>query len=168
MAGFTVNNQMAGTLQAISSSYKTLTRVVAAASGPRRIEMVEMEWSSISVPNATDCPIEFDFTYCSAATAGTTTASATPLPHDSGAAIGTAIDTSISTGGVNYSAEPTTFTQAQCWFNRGVNQRSGVLWQAAPGFSIIQPSTASVGAAMRALSPNYTGNVIAREVFQER
>jgi hypothetical protein len=167
MAGFTLSNQMAGSLQAISSSYKTLTRAVAASSGPRRIELVEMEWSSVSVPNSTDCPIEFDFTYCSAAGAGTGTA-ATPLPHDSGAAIGTAIDTSVSTGLVNCSAEPTTFTQAQCWFNRGVNQRSGVLWQASPGYSIIQPSTVSVGAAMRALSPNYTGNVIAREVFVER
>jgi hypothetical protein len=166
MSGYNLNNQMAGSFQALSSSYKTITRVIAAASAPKRNRYTEMEWSAVSVPNSTDCPIEFDLTYCSAAGAGTSTAG-TPWPHDSGTAIGTQVDTAISTGGLNYTTEPTTFTQADNWFNRGVNQRSGVLWQASPGKEIIQPATASVGAAMRALSPNYTGNVVARIVFDE-
>jgi hypothetical protein len=166
MAGYNLNNQMAGSFQAISSSYKTITRVIAAASAPKRSRMMEMEWSHVSVPNSTDCPLEFDFTFCDATGAGTTTAG-TPWPHDSGTAIGTKIDTAICTGGLNYSGEPTTYTQADCWFNRGVNQRSGVLWQATPGREIIQPATVSVGAGMRALSPNYTGNVVARSIFDE-
>lgn len=168
MSGFNVNNQMAGSLQAIGTAYHTLTRVVSAASNPRRIRMMEAELSIVSVPNSTDCDCEFDFTYCGATAAGTSTA-ATPLPQDSGAAIGTQIDTAVSTGAVNFTAgnEPTTFTQADCWYNRGVNQRSGILWQASPGREIIQPSTASIGAAWRALSPNFTGNIIAREMFDE-
>jgi hypothetical protein len=57
--------------------------------------------------------------------------------------------------------------QANCWFNRGFNQRSGVLWQTQPGREIIQPSTASVGACLRALSTNYTGNVVAKLLYDE-
>jgi hypothetical protein len=54
---------------------------------------------------------------------------------------------------------------------RGFNQRSGVLWQAAPGYEIVTPSatgtTAAVGPALRALSTNYTGNVAARIDYLE-
>lgn len=166
MAGFNLNNQMAGTFQAISSSYKTITRIVAASSAPRRVRYVEMDWSAVSVPNSTDCQIEFDLTFCSAAGAGTGTAG-TLWPLDSGTAIATQVDTAVSTGVLNFSAEPTTYTQAQCYYNRGVNQRSGVLWQASPGREIVQPATVSVGAGLRALSSNYTGNVVARVIVDE-
>ena len=166
MAGFVLTNQMAGSLQALAATYKTITRAVTASSGPRRQRYIEMEFSAVSVPNSTDCQIQVDVTFCSATTAGTSTA-ATPFPQDSGAAIGTQVDTAVSTGAVNFTAEPTTYTQAQNWYNRGFNQRSGVLWQASPGHEIIQPSTASVGAGLRALSSNYTGNVIAKVIFDE-
>lgn len=166
MSGYNLNNQMAGTYQALAATYKTITRVVAAATLPKRVRYEEMEFSAVSVPNSTDCQVQVDVSYCSAATAGTGTA-ATPWPQDSGAAIATQIDTAVSTGLVNCSAEPTVYTQADCWYNRGFNQRSGVLWQASPGYQIIQPSTASTGAGMRALSTNYTGNVVARVLFSE-
>lgn len=166
MSGFNLNNQMAGSYQALTSTYKTITRIVAASSAPRRVRYEEMEFSAVSVPNSTDCQVQVDLTYCSAAGAGIGTA-ATPWPQDSGTAIATQVDTAVSTGLVNCSAEPTTYTQANCWYNRGFNQRSGVLWQASPGFQIIMPATVSVGAGMRALSTNYTGNVVARALFSE-
>jgi hypothetical protein len=166
MSGYNLNNQQAGSYQALASTYKTITRVVAAASAPRRIRYEEMEWSAVSVPNSTDCQVQADLTYCGATGAGTGTA-ATPQPQDSGAAIGTAIDVCVATGLVNCSAEPTTYVQANCWYNRGFNQRSGVLWQSSPGFQIILPATLSTGAGMRALSTNYTGNVVARAIFSE-
>jgi len=166
LSGFNLNNQMAGSYQALSSTYKTITRVVAAASAPRRVRYVEMDWSAVSVPNSTDCQIQADLTYCGATGAGTGTA-ATPWPQDSGTVAATQVDTAISTGLVNCSAEPTTFVQADCWYNRGFNQRSGVLWQSSPGHEIIAPAVVSAGPGMRALSTNYTGNVVARAIFDE-
>jgi hypothetical protein len=166
MAGFNLNNQMAGSPQNLTTTYKSQTRVINAASNPRRARYVEMEWSTIAVPNSTDRPVEWDLTFCDATGAGTSTAG-TPWPQDSGTAIATKVDTAVSTGGLNFTAEPTAFTQADNWFNRGVNQRSGVLWQASPGYQIIQPATVSTGAVMRALSPNYAATVIARVLFDE-
>lgn len=168
MSGYTLINTQAGALVAMTTTYTVLTRAVSAASSPRRLRYVEMEFSAVSVPNSTDCQVQADLTYCGATTAGTGTA-ATPQPQDSGAAIATQIDTATSTGVVNFSnaAPPTTFVQANCWFNRGFNQRSGVLWQTQPGREIIQPSTASVGACLRALSTNYTGNVVAKLLYDE-
>ena len=166
MSGYTLLNTMAGTLQSLTTTYKSLTRVVAASSNTRRVQIVELEWSAAAVPNATDCQIQADFTFCDATTAGTST-SGTPFPLSSGTAIGTKMDTALSTGGINYTAEPTAFTQAQSWYNRGFNQRSGVQWDPVPGREIILPATASTGAPMRALSTNYTGTVVARIVFDE-
>lgn len=166
MSGYFLTNQQAGSFQALSSTYKSLVRAVSAASATRRLRYSEMEISAISVPNSTDCQIQVDVTYCGATGAGTSTA-ATPQPADSGAAIGTQVDTATSTGAVNFTAEPTTFVQANNWYNRGFNQRSGVLWQSIPGKEIIQPSTASVGAAIRGLSTNYTGNVVAKLLYDE-
>ena len=167
MPGFTLINTFAGTPQALTTTYKSLTAAVAASSGARRIRVEELEWSAASVPNATDCQIQADFTFCDATTGGTATTSAAAMPNDSGTAIGTKLDTAISTTALNYTVEPTAFTQAQCWYNRGFNQRSGVLWQTMPGREIILPATASVKAPMRALSTNYTGTAVAREVFDE-
>jgi hypothetical protein len=107
-----------------------------------------------------------DITYCGATTAGTGTA-ATPQPTDSGAAIGTQVDTATSTGVVNFSAEPTTFVTTNNFYLRAFNQRSGVLWQTEPGREIIQPSTASVGSALRGQSTNYTGFVATKLLYDE-
>src|SRR6266566_1886337 len=118
MSGFQLSNTMVGSLQNLSSTAKTLTRVIAASSAPRRVKYYELEFSAVNVPNSTDCQIQVDVTFCDATGAGITSA-ATPWPNDSGTAIATKVDTAISTGGVNYTAEPTTYTQADTWYNRG-------------------------------------------------
>ena len=166
MSGYVLTNTMAGSLQAIATTYKSLLRPVTGASNTKRLRIYELSFASVSVPNATDCQVQVDLTFCDGTTAGTGTA-ATPLPNDQGVAIGTPADVAIATAVVNYSAEPTVFTQADCWFNHGFNQRSGIMWQTVPEKGIQVPRTASVGPAMRALSTNYTGNVVARMGFDE-
>ena len=166
MPGFTLINTMAGSLQAMTTTYKSLTRALPASTA-RRIRVELLEFSAVSVPSTTDCQIQADFTYCSAAGAGTATTSAAAMPLDTGTAIGTALDVAAATTALNFTAEPTAFTQAQCWYNRGFNQRSGVIWEPAPGREIIMPATTGTGAPMRALSTNYTGNVVGRITFDE-
>src|SRR5271170_2258677 len=98
MAGYTVNNGMGGPLQANTTSYLTLVRLIAASSNPKRFAVFEIDGGQESAPNATDCPVIFDLAYCSAVGAGTTTA-ATPLSLVSAVAIGTPADTAITTAG---------------------------------------------------------------------
>jgi hypothetical protein len=171
MSGYTLNNGMAGSLIAVAATAQTQVLPSNPTSGTaKRLRVVELEVSAVSVPNSTDCQIQCDLTWCSGATAGTAT-TATPQQKDSGAAIGTAIDTAITSGKINFSAVPTTFTSANSWWFRGFNQRSGVLWQAAPGYEIVTPSATgtalAVGPALRALSTNYTGFVAARMDYME-
>src|SRR3954463_2320392 len=113
MAGYVLVNTQAGSLQAMTTTYKSLTRAVAAPTA-KRVRYVELEFSAVSVPNSTDCQIQADVTYCGAAGAGTLTA-ATPQPLDSAVAIGTPSDVAVTTGGINYTVEPTTFVAANCW-----------------------------------------------------
>jgi hypothetical protein len=172
MSGYTLNNEMAGALQNLTTTYKTQIIPSNPTSGTaKRLRVFELELSANGVPNASDCPIQGDLVWCSGATAGTPNATTAPQQKDSGAAIGTAIDTAITSGKVNFSAEPTTFTIANGWWVRAFNQRSGVLWQAAPGHEIITPSATgtalAVGPALRALSPVYASTVVARMDFDE-
>jgi hypothetical protein len=171
MSGFTVNNEMAGSAQNLTTTYKTQIMLGVPASLPRRMRVFEIELSATGVPNATDCPIQGDFLWCTGAVIGTNTA-ATPWPKDSGTAIGTQVDTAVSKGYINWSAEPTVYGVANSWWFRAFNQRSGVLWQAAPGHEIVLPASAqgttvSTGAGLRALSPNYASTVAARTDFDE-
>lgn len=166
MSGFVITNQMVGSLQPLTTTYKTQLRLLQPASLMRRQRITEMEVSAVSVPNATDCQIQADLSMCDATGAGTPS-NITPLAQDSGLAIGSPVDVAVTLGRGNYSAEPTAVTTAQNWWMRGFNQRSGVLWQASPGKEIIAPATLSVGPVQRALSTNYTGNVASRMIFDE-
>lgn len=167
MPGYTLVNLMAGTLQNTTTSPgKSLLRVVGAAT-PKRVRIEELEYSANGVPNATDCAIQVDFTYCSATGAGTATTTAVPQPLDAGTAIGTQLDTASSGTALNYTAEPTAFTAANTFYARGFNQRSGVLWQSQPGREIMQPATTNTGAVMRGQSTNYASTIIARLIFDE-
>lgn len=171
MAGYTLNTEMGGSLQALSTTYKTQIIPSNPTSGTaKRCLIQEFEISAVSVPNATECQIQCDLLWNSGATAGTAT-TATPQQKQSGAAIGTAIDIAITSGKINFSAEPTTFTLANSWWMRGFNQRSGIIYQATPGREIVTPSATgtalAVGPALRGLSTNYTGNLASRLDYDE-
>jgi hypothetical protein len=155
--GYSVNNLFAGAQQAITTTYKSLTRILVPVSAGKRLVIWELDYSFNSNPNATDCQAQFDLMFCSAVGAGTTTA-ATPMGTDSNG--GTATDVAVTTAGVNYTAEPTTFSATPA-FVRAPNQRSPAFWQASPGGDLKWPATASTGPAARALSTTYTGNAVA-------
>ncbi len=165
MSGYVVSNEM-GTPANISTAYKTQTRLLQAATLMKRARTFEMEVSAIGVPNATDCPIQVNYAYCSATADGSGSGTVVAQPLDAGTTL-TNIDLAVTLCHANYATEPTTYTIANTWWSRGFNQRSGVLWQAAPGREIYAPATASTGPGLRVLSPNYADKVVAKIMFDE-
>lgn len=158
-AGYNLGNGFAGTQQNLGATLITLTRLVVPATSGKRFYIWEIEVSQNGVPNSTDCDVEYVLDLCSATTAGTSTA-ATPYPLATG-------DVAVTTGAVNFTTEPTTYTQASEFWHKAVNQRGSTIWQAAPGGEIYIPATASTGPGMRAKSPNYTGTALANMRFTE-
>ncbi len=160
--GYNVGNGMAGTPQNLTSAFQTLVRLIAPATAMKRYFIWEIEVSQNGVPNATDCDVEYALNYCDATTGGTKSA-ATPFP--TGGALTT--DVAVTTGAVNYTAEPATYVQGDEFWHKAVNQRGSALWQAAPGGEIYLPATASVGPGLRAKSPNYASTALANLKFSE-
>jgi hypothetical protein len=160
--GYNVGNGMAGTPQNLTSTLQTIARLLCPASGMKRFFVWEIEVSQSGVPNATDCDVEYSLVYCDATGAGTKT-NVTPFPT-SGAL---AVDTAVTAAAANYTAEPTTYAQADEFWHKAVNQRGSSLWQAAPYGEIYLPATASAGPGLRAKSPNYAGTVLANMKFSE-
>jgi len=140
--------------QALTTTYKSQLIITAAtgATTLRRGWMYEFEIGAISVPNSTDCPIQYDVSTQTAA--GTATA-ITPLPLDIGGGDAAAL--------LVYTANATaegTITAYSSLFNIGLNQRASQRWIARDEKSaIIIPAVNLKGVACRALSPNYTGTV---------
>lgn len=162
MATFTINNQNAGTPQAIGSSYKTILLATAAtgATTLRRGWIMEWEIGADAVPNATDCPINWDISEQTAA--GTITA-LTPRPND----IGGGDAAALLVYGANATAEGTVTASSSAWY-LPLNQRASYRIQMRDERnSIIVPAVNLKGPAMRAKSPNYTGTVGWRALVQE-
>lgn len=154
MATYSVNNTLAGSQQALSSSYKTMVLVTAAtgATTLRRGWVYEFEIGTDAVPNSTDCPVIYNVQVQTAA--GTITA-ATPNSVD----IGGSDAAALLTYGVNATAEGT-YTAASSVFYLPLNQRASQRWIARdPASCIIVPAVNLKGPAFTAKSPNYTGTV---------
>ena len=152
--GFTVNS-FGGTPQAMTTTAKTLARILIPASLPRRVQLWEMDFSALGINTTTDCQNTYSGAFCSASTAGTANSTQTPQPTDSGG--GTASDICVSTGPINYTAEPTTVTSAFPFFTRSPNQRGTAFWQASPGGDVKFPATISTGPVFQCLSTANTG-----------
>jgi hypothetical protein len=154
MAQYAFNNQLGGTPQNLSSSYKTIL-VVTAATGAttlRRGWIYEIEIGADSVPNSTDCPINWDI---SAQTAPGTATAITPQPVDQGGGDAAA----LLTYAANATAEGT-ITANSSVFYMPLNQRASQRWIARDEKSaIIVAATNLKGWAMRAKSPNYASTV---------
>lgn len=164
--GYYAGNGMAGSLQNLSATLITLLRLSCPSSSPKRFSIFEIEASQNGVPNATDCPVEYSLAYASAAGAGTST-SLTPNPLGGGFVAGANLDVAVTAAHANYTAEPTTYTQAYELWHKAVNQRGSALWQAAPFGEIVMPATASQGPGLRASSPDYASTAIASMRFSE-
>lgn len=154
MAQFGVTNTNAGTQQNLSSSHKTLL-VITAATGAttlRRGWIYEFEVGADNVPNATDCPINYDI---SAQTAAGTATATTPLPLDQGGGDAAA----LLAYAVNATAEGT-ITASSSVFYLPLNQRASQRWIARDQSSCIIVAAVNLkGWAIRAKSPNYASTV---------
>jgi hypothetical protein len=154
MAQYAFSNQLGGTPQNLSSSYKTICLVTAAtgATTLRRGWIFEFEIGADNVPNATDCPINWDIS--SQTSAGTITA-ITPNPTDQGGGDAAA----LLVYGANATAEGG-ITANSSVFYLGLNQRASQRWIARDEKSAIIVAAVNLkGWAMRAKSPNYASTV---------
>lgn len=160
MALYAFNNRLAGTQQAIASTFKTQLALTAAtgAATLKRGWIFEWEVGADGVPNAVDCAIIYDWSRQTAA--GTSTA-ATPNPLDPA-------DTAAGlVASVNFTAEGT-ITAASSLMAVALNQRNSQRWIARDEKSaMIIPAVNLAGIACRALSSVYTGNALVNQHFAE-
>lgn len=165
--GYTVSNLMGGTQQNLATTPGvTILRLNAPASASKRFIITELDFGQSGPPNATDCSVQWWLTQCSAAGAGTSTAT-TPLPKSGGFIAAGNSDVAVTVCGGNYSAEPTTYTAAQTFYSKAINQRGAGFWQAAPGGELYFPQTVSTGPGLRTYSATYASTAIARMDFSE-
>lgn len=154
MALYAANNQNAGTPQSMASAYKTILLATAAtgATTLRRGWLWEFEIGASDVPNATDCPINWDF---SVQTAAGTISALTPNPNDVGGGDAAA----LLVYGANATAEGTITANSSLMF-LPLNQRASQRWIAKDKAScLIVPAVNVKGIAGRAKSPNYASTV---------
>lgn len=157
MANYAVNNGLGGTLQAITSTYKTLLAVTAQTTSLRRIKVYDVMFGTLGTP--ADQTYEYDISRQTAA--GTSTA-ATPNPLDPADAA------AFTVGSVNFTAEPT-ITASSSVFYLGINQRASYRWVAAPGSELVGPATNLAGLALRTRSVSGgTATSTAEFLFQEQ
>lgn len=145
MSKFSVNNDLGGTQQAISSSFKSLVAFFATTGALRRGKLYDILVGTNGTP--ADQVLEFDVSRMTANGTGTSVTPNALDPADVAADF---------TANANYTAEPTV-TAASSVFFIGINQRASYRWVASPGGEFVYPATANNGFAVRALSPGYTG-----------
>jgi len=154
MALYAASNQLAGTEQSITTTYKSQLSVTAAtgATTLRRGWIYEFELGADAVPNSTDCPISWDV---SVQTAAGTSSAVTPNPLD----IGGGDAAALLTYSANYTAEGTV-TANSSLFYMALNQRASqrVIFRDEKS-SIIVPAVNLKGPVFRAKSPNYAATV---------
>lgn len=156
MANYSSNNALAGTAQAVSSSYKTLVSVTSSsATQARRGQIYDVLIGTLGTP--ADNAMQWDISRQTAAGTATSVTAVALNPADA-AFLG------LSTA--NSTAEPT-ITAASSVFNVGVNQRASYRWVAAPGSEFVYPATTANGFALRVLSASYTGTASGQLLFTE-
>lgn len=162
MSAYTISNLNAGSAQNLSSTAKTILAVTAAtgATTLRRGWIMEWEIGAADVPNATDCPINWDISEQTAA--GTSTA-LTPRFNDLGGGDAAA----LLVYSTNFTIEGTVTASSQAW-GLPLNQRASYRVQMRDEFhSLIVPAVNLKGFAMRAKSPNYASTVTWRALVKE-
>lgn len=157
MAYYSINNDLAGTKQNLSTTYKTQVALTAATATLKRALVSDIMFGAFNVPNATDCAISYDVSRQTAA--GTSTAGTPTLLNPADAASGTV-------GALNFTIEGT-ITATSSVLALSINQRASQRWVAAPGSELVIPATNLNGLAMRALSTNYASTVLVHAIFQD-
>lgn len=155
MRGYALSNLLAGTQQAMTTSYKTLVNF-SASNGTLLKRAAVHEFSVGTDGTPADQVMTYDISRTTAIGTGT---SATPTKLD------LAEGATPMVGTVNHTGEPTVTAASSLW-GAGINQRATHRWVAMPGQEIIIPATDAAGIAIRAKSPGYTGTAIAQMHFQ--
>jgi hypothetical protein len=159
MAQYIMNNTFGGTQQALTSTAKTLTAVVGAATC--RVRVWDVNVGASGTYNATDCSIRYDVATKDASTAGTATAitSANTPPLNPADAV------ALASGNVNYTAEPTVYLSK---LPLELNQRASQRWNATSADQcIVIAATASFTVGVRASSGTYVGTATATLIFDQ-
>ena len=133
MSRYACNNDLAGTQQAMSSSFKTLVDIRSTTGALTRGDIYDILVGTNGVP--ADNYMEFDLSLITAV--GTSTG-ITPQALDPADVV------ALATASANATAEPTTTAASTRWFI-GVNQRASYRWVAAPGGELVWPATADDG-----------------------
>lgn len=157
-------NTTTPTSRALSSTSRTTAGLFSKAAASNvtlsRAFIYEFEIGTNSLPNSTDCAVEWDASR--ATTTGTTADTCIVNPLDPA-------DTSISHDSFgNPATDGTTTANSQCW-QLAANQRASYRWVVNPGGpgELVVPATASNGIIFRAKSSTYTGNAATAVYFRE-
>lgn len=157
MARYNLTNTMAGTQQAMTTTYKTLLSLTAAtgATTLRRAWIYDVMIGADGTPadNAVSACVDRQ------TTVGTGSA-ATAAPLDGGDAAALITETT------NNTIEPTITANTKL-IEVTFNQRASYRWCAAPGSELVVPATDVAGLGLRAKSPAYTGTMLGSCQFWE-
>jgi hypothetical protein len=165
MARYHVDNRMAGSEQAVTTTYKTLVSVVA-SSAPilRRGRCVAIAVGADGAPNATDCQIVWTVQRITVNPGGTGGTTATPNP------IVPADSASSMFSQVNFTSEGT-YT-LPIW-TRCLNQRASMQWVAQDTDAmLLWPATATAssngnGLVFLVLSPTYASGALTGVEYED-
>lgn len=157
MPNYIVNNDFAGTKQAVSGSYKTLINLSAATATLKRFRIYDL----LIGTNGTPADNSTEWT-CNRSTAVGTSTAGTPLALDpADVASGTVC-------GLNSTVEPTYTALTQAVFYIAVNQRASYRWVAAPGSELVCAATNLNGITTSVKSASgYTGTASATNYYNE-
>lgn len=162
MANFATSNSLAGTQQAVSSTYKTLLNVYSSSTtSARRGKIYDILVGTNGTP--ADNYMEWDLSRFSA-TAILTATAVTPNPLD------VADAAMLSASYANATTENTYVNNGTgaSVFYVGVNQRASYRWVAAPGGELVYPATNLAGIGGRTRSGGYTGTATMQFYVQEQ
>jgi len=159
MANYQINNLLATTptLQAVSSTYKTMIQVLAQTTGLKRNKWYDIIVSMSGTP--ADQNMEWDVPRITATVTGV---ASTPVPLD-------AADPACSAAGtINATAENAGVTANSSLLYMPGNIRATLRWVAAPGSELVGPATNNAGLVLRTRSGSgYTGNAGCTALFSE-
>lgn len=155
MAEYSTANDLGGTQQNLSTSYKTLLSILA-GSTPRRGYVSDI----ILGADGTAADNALVFTVKRQTADDGTKTSVTPLALDPG-------DPAFSgLSRANYTVEPT-LTASSNLLSMALNQRATFEWAAAPGSELVFQATANNGIGIQAKSAAYTSTVLVRAQVED-
>lgn len=158
MANFHVDTGLAGTQQAMTTTYKTLIEGLAQTTGIKRTRWYQFNAGPAGLPSSTDCDLVFDISRITGTGTGT---AATPLPLDPNEGAAT------SSWKINDTVEGTITATSSVKYLAG-NQRSAWSWQTNDmSQMLVGPATNNAGLAARGKSSTMTTAVGASCEFNE-